>query len=47
MAGPKESELGGIGVTALEMCSCDRPQGTRGPELFRQTALNVRSDHFR
>jgi hypothetical protein len=42
MAGPKESELGGIGVTALEKCSCDNPQGIHGPDLFRQTALNVR-----
>lgn len=47
MAGPKESELGGIGVTALEMCSWDSLQGMRGPELFRQTTLNVRSDYFR
>jgi len=47
MAGPKESELGGIGVTALEMCSRDSPQAMRGPELFRQTALNMWSDHFR
>jgi len=42
MAGPKESELGDIGVTALEKCSCDNPQGIHGPDLFRQTALNVR-----
>ena len=47
MAGPKESEFGGIGVTALEMCLCGSPHGMRGPELFRQTALNLGSDHFR
>jgi len=47
MVGPKESESSGVGVIALEKCSCDSPQGMHGPDLFRQTALNVRSDYFR
>jgi hypothetical protein len=33
MAGPKESELGRMGVTALEKCSCDSPQGMHSPDL--------------
>ncbi len=31
MAGPKEAELGGIGVTAVEKCSCGSPQGMYSP----------------